>query len=88
MSNNNDSNGKSFFEDGLSIDETKISMLMITYFICFVVTLIFFVKTSDGDGLKTLFFANIGAVTSVNVTSSISKAFNKSSDKDDTSPKG
>lgn len=80
---------KSFFEDGLSIDETKISMLMITYLICFIVTLVFFVKTQDGEGLKTLFFSNIGAVTGVNVTTSISQAFNnKLSKNDDTSSKG
>ena len=79
---------KSFFEDGLSIDETKLSMLMITYLICFIVIIIFFVKTGDGEGLKTVFFANIGAVTGVNVTSSITKAFNNTSNKDDTSSKG
>lgn len=85
---NNDSN-KSFFEDGLSIDETKISMLMITYLICFIVTLVFFVKTGDGEGLKTIFFANIGAVTGVNITSSISKTFNAvSNNKDNNSSKG
>lgn len=87
----NDSNkSQSFFEDGLSIDETKLSMLMITYLICFIVIVIFFVKTGDGEGLKTVFFANIGAVTGVNVTSSITKAFNNNnaSNNDDTSSKG
>lgn len=86
---NNNSNNKSFFEDGLSIDETKISMLMITYFICFIVILVFFVKTGDGEGLKSVFFANIGAVTGVNVTSSISKVFNNNkTSQNDTSTKG
>lgn len=83
----------SFITDGLSIDETKLSMLMITYVICFFVTLIFFIKTQDGEGLKAMFFSNIGAIAGVNVTNSISNAFSSKStndnyDDDDYYPKG
>lgn len=73
----------SFITDGLSIDETKLSILMISYVICFIVTLWFFVKTSDGEGLKAMFFSNIAAITGMNITNSISNAFNKTNDDDD-----
>ena len=79
----------SFIKDGLSLDETKTSTLMITYVICFIVVLAFFVKTGNGEALKTIFFANIGAVTGLNVTHTVSKAFNNNNkDNDDNTPKG
>ena len=85
MKKNNRPN--SFIRDGLSIDETKISVLMITYIICFLATLAFFIYTQDGEGLKAIFFSNIAAITGVNISNSISHVFNSDQDEDDI-PKG
>lgn len=74
----------SFIKDGLSIDETKLSILMISYIICFIATLVFFIYTQDGEGLKAMFFSNIAAITGMNITNSISNAFKS----DDEYPKG
>lgn len=77
----------SFIRDGLSIDETKVSILMISYIICFIAVLWFFISVKDGEGLKTMFFSTIAAVTGMNITNSISGAFTKNDD-DDNYPKG
>lgn len=86
--NNKSEQKSSFFRDGLSIDESKTSLLMITYLINFIVILVFFVKTKDAESLKAIFFANISAITGINVTHSISQAFNGSSYKNENIPKG
>lgn len=61
----------SFLRDGLSIDETKVSLLMITYFIIFIICCYVFVKTADNEGLKSIFFAILAAVTGINLTNTI-----------------
>lgn len=79
----------SFLADGLSIDETKLSVLMISYIICFIVTLWFFVQSKDGEGLKSMFFSTIAAITGVNITNSLSNAFYKNDqNNNDDYPKG
>ncbi len=58
---------KHYFSDGFSIDETKVSILMITYSISFIVCLIYFVYTNNADGVKTVFLSTITAVTGINL---------------------
>lgn len=66
-----DNRPNSFLRDGLSIDETRVSLLMITYFIIFIVCCYVFVKTADNEGLKSIFFAILAAVTGINLTNTI-----------------
>ena len=66
-----DDKSSNFLKDGLSIDETRVSLLMISYFIIFIVCCYVFVKTADNEGLKSIFFAILAAVTGINLTNTI-----------------
>ena len=76
------SNNKSFWKDGLSIDESRISALIISYIISFVVTLGLCIYTKDIESLKAMFFANIAAITGINITNSIVGGSNKNNTED------
>lgn len=58
---------KSFFQDGLSIDETRVSVLVITYLLSFAAAVTMCIVLKDTDGLKTIFYTNLGAVTGASV---------------------
>jgi archaellum biogenesis protein FlaJ (TadC family) len=68
-----------FFEDGLSIDETKMSSLLICLFITISPMVYVCVKREDTQTLLTLALALITAVAGLNVTAMITK--NKQDDK-------
>jgi hypothetical protein len=72
---------KNFFSDGFSIDETRVSALIITYIIGFFVTIVMCILTKDVDGLKQILFTSIACISGINMTSTIfsaNKAINSS----------
>jgi hypothetical protein len=73
----------SFIQDGLSIDESRVSVLIATYIISFLVTLGFCVYTKDVETMKSMFFSTIAAVTGINITKSIMNTANKKDDQQD-----
>jgi Kef-type K+ transport system membrane component KefB len=74
----------SFMQDGLSIDESRVSVLIATYLISFLVTLGYCVYTKDVESMKAIFFSTIAAVTGINVTNSIMNSAGKKDDQQDT----
>lgn len=54
---------ENFIRDGLSIDETKVSLLMVSYAICFILSIIYFICMKEGSNLISMFYAIIAAVT-------------------------
>lgn len=54
---------ENFIKDGLSIDESKVSLLMVSYAICFILSIIYFIRMKEGDNLISMFYAIIAAVT-------------------------
>jgi hypothetical protein len=56
---------------GFSIDETRVSVLIITYLIGFIITVTLCVMNKDTEGLKQILFALTAGITGVNVTNSI-----------------
>ena len=54
---------ENFIKDGLSIDESKISLLMISYAICFILSIIYFICMKEGENLISMFYAITAAVT-------------------------
>jgi hypothetical protein len=60
-----------FFKDGLSIDESRISALIITYVISFIIAMVLCIIQKDVESIKAIVFANISAVTGINITNSI-----------------
>lgn len=54
---------ENFIRDGLSIDETKVSLLMISYAICFILSVIYFIWMKEGHNLISMFYAITAAVT-------------------------
>lgn len=54
---------ENFIRDGLSIDETKVSLLMVSYAICFILSIIYFIRMKEGSNLISMFYAIIAAVT-------------------------
>lgn len=67
----------SFFKDGLSIDETRVSVLIVTYVISFFVTVGMCVYMKDIEGLKSVLYANLGAVTGLNIVKSVTGSSTK-----------
>lgn len=74
----------SFIQDGLSIDESRVSILIGTYLISFIVTLGFCIYTKDVESMKSIFFSTIAAITGINVTNSIVNGANRKDDPQDT----
>lgn len=68
----------SFLKDGLSIDESRISVLILSYMISFLATTIFCIYLKDIESLKAVFFANIASITGINVTNTVVNKNNKS----------
>ena len=69
-----------FLKDGLSVDETKVSMLMIAFIITLSFTLyMYYVNGFVGAELITLNSSLILAITGINVTSKIKEVFNSNS---------
>lgn len=76
-----------FFHDGLSIDESRMSVLIVTYLVSFVVTLVFCIYTKDVESMKSIFFSTITAVTGINITNSIvNRTSNKKNEDQNTLP--
>lgn len=57
----------SFLKDGLSIDEAKVSILMLTYFIGFIVFLVLVFLNGDIESVKSMLMTLIAAITGVNI---------------------
>lgn len=62
---------ENFLKNGLSIDETKVSLLMISYVICFTIAIVFFVYRREGDNLLSMFYAVIAAVTGSSISNQL-----------------
>jgi hypothetical protein len=62
---------KMFFINSLSIDETKASVLIITYIIAFLTIVVMCVIYKDIGTLKEILFATIFAITGINVSNGI-----------------
>lgn len=64
---------KSFWKDGLSIEESKVSVIVITYLIGFIVTSYLCMKLGNVDVMQNIFLANLAAIAGINVTSYFTK---------------
>ena len=69
---------KTFLRNGLSIDETKISVLIIAFFICFIFSLIMYFYRGDiNNNLLELCQWLIASVAGVNVVDKFNKFSSK-----------
>jgi hypothetical protein len=62
---------KDFIRDGLSIDESRLSVMIISYIISFLTIVALCIYLRDVETMKAVFFANATAITGINVTNSI-----------------
>ena len=77
---------KTFLRNGLSIDETKISVLIIAFSICFVFSLImYFFRGDINNNLLELCQWLIAGVAGVNVVDKFNKFSNKIKNNNDDS---
>ena len=72
-----------FIKDGLSIDETKVSVLLILLIGVVAFVVVMYAKTQIiGDNLTTICTALIYSVAGVNIATQVGNAFNTSSTDD------
>jgi hypothetical protein len=64
--------GRSFISDGLSIDETRISFLLLTYGATLIPTIYLCLTTQDVQTLASICFALITGITTINITNILS----------------
>lgn len=62
---------KGFVKDGLSIDESRVSVLIISYLTSFLVTTAFCAYNNDVESMKSIFFATLTAVAGINITNTV-----------------
>lgn len=64
---------KSFWKDGLSIDETKFSILVLSYMIALTAFLILCVVNNDIENVKDVVVLLLGSIFGINISRIITK---------------
>jgi hypothetical protein len=74
---------QSFLSDGMSINEMKVSSLLIGFFSTLIPTIVICVKLKDVDTLSTLTLGIVAAVAGINITNIVANRSTSISGNDD-----
>lgn len=67
----------SFFSDGLSVDESKVSVLIISYIAVCAIVMYLCIANNETIVAKDVFIAILVGVSGINVTDKVTKNINK-----------